>query len=197
MKIIEIFSSIQGEGYHMGRPVTFIRTGGCNLHCPWCDTKNSWGDAGEEMSIDQILEQVCKYDNRFVVITGGEPTIQKEFTELVRRLESDERYVCIETNGTNAIKQGSHGPDWITCSPKPETKYEINCMPNEIKLVITEDFDEKVLARIQKEHPTTPIWLQPNGYDMQNMWSRCYVLATKYKGAVRVGVQLHKLMEVQ
>ena len=76
MKVIEIFESIQGEGVHIGKAVTFLRLAGCNLHCPWCDTKESWGDVGEEMTIAEILEKVNSYRSSIVVITGGEPTIQ-------------------------------------------------------------------------------------------------------------------------
>ena len=198
MKVIEIFESIQGEGRWLGTPVTFIRLAGCNLHCPWCDTKESWGNVGTEMTITKILEKVDSYTPAIVVITGGEPTIQPELMNLAKSLRDHEYYVCIETNGTSDIGWGDSF-DWITCSPKPESDYTIACDCDEIKLVITEDFNEAVLERIIKEHTNLlgRIWLQPDGYNMQAMWKRCYELAMKHSEYVRVGVQLHKLMEVR
>ena len=198
MKVIEIFESIQGEGRWLGTPVTFIRLAGCNLHCPWCDTKESWGDVGTEMTITEILEKVDSYTPGMVVITGGEPTIQPELMNLAKSLRDYTYYVCIETNGTNDIGW-DNSFDWITCSPKPESDYTIACDCNEIKLVITEDFNEAVLERIIKEHTNLVgrIWLQPDGYNMQAMWKRCYELAMKHSEYVRVGVQLHKFMEVR
>lgn len=195
MKVIEIFESIQGEGRWVGTPVTFIRLAGCNLHCPWCDTKESWGDVGEEMTIAEILEKVNSYRSSIVVITGGEPTIQPLLSNLISTLNSNGYYVAIETNGTNKITHEC-GIKWITCSPKPESQYRVACDADEIKLVITEDFDEIVLQNLTLTY-NKDIWLQPEGSNMQAMWKRCYDLAMKYKGNVRVGVQLHKLMEVR
>lgn len=197
MKVIEIFESIQGEGHWMGTPVVFIRLARCNLHCPWCDTKESWGDVGTEMSIDEIVKTVNTFGIKQVVITGGEPTIHPELNDLTKVLK-ERHYVCLETNGTNHVSWEDEF-NWITCSPKPESNYTIACACDEIKLVITEDFDEAVLERIVKEHRESgiPIWLQPDGYNMQAMWKRCYELAMKYPKYVRVGVQLHKLMEVR
>lgn len=200
MKVIEIFESIQGEGRWMGSPVVFIRLAGCNLHCPWCDTKESWGDVGTEMNIIEIIDTVKTHVPKQVVITGGEPTVQMpDLSVLALQLREEGYYTCIETNGTNHF-DWSDGFNWITCSPKPESDYTIACDCDEIKLVVTEDFNEVVLDRIVKEHGMTtgiPIWLQPDGYNMQAMWKRCYELAMKYKSNVRVGVQLHKLMEVR
>ena len=194
MKVVEIFESVQGEGHWMGIPVIFIRLAGCNLHCSWCDTKESWGDVGTEMTIIDIVKLVKAFSLKQVVITGGEPTINEGLRELVATLKLRDYYVCLETNGTNPV-EGEF--NWITCSPKPESDYLIACDCNEIKLVITEDFNEAVLKRISIEHKDVPIWLQPDGYNMQAMWKRCYELAMKYRGNIRVGVQLHKLMEVR
>lgn len=196
LKVIEIFESIQGEGKWMGTPVTFIRLAGCNLHCPWCDTKESWGDVGGGMLVDEIIEKVTAYRPMHVVITGGEPTLQlDELNTLIGALRDRGYYTGIETNGTNSLKLSRI--HWVTCSPKPESDYLIACSCDEIKLVITEDFNEATLKRIATKHNDIPIWLQPDGFNMQAMWKRCYELAMKYGNNVRVGVQLHKLMEVR
>lgn len=98
--IIEIFSSIQGEGSHMGEPSTFIRTAGCNLRCPGCDSKYSW-NKGTEMTVDEILREVKKYPTKNIVITGGEPTIQPNALDLCLELQSYGYKVSVQTNGTN------------------------------------------------------------------------------------------------
>ena len=102
----------------------------------------------------------------------------------------------VATNGTNELTHDD-GIDWITCSPKPESDYAVKCDADEIKLVVTEDFDEAIIDRMMKSFNRF-IWLQPNGYDMQNMWKRCHnIVLQNGNDNLRVGVQLHKLMEVR
>lgn len=197
MQVAEIFSSIQGEGNFLGVPATFIRFMGCNLKCPFCDTKKTWGDNPEsaDMSINEILCTVLSYDNSLVVLTGGEPTLQPELQDLVDRLKVHDLYVAIETNGTQPTPQ----VDWVTCSPKEDANYNINilCRANELKYVITPEFnaDVAIPEEIRKLY-AGKIWLQPEGSDMQNMWKKCYELAMS-DSRLRVGAQLHKLMEVE
>lgn len=100
MKVVEIFDSIEGEGFRQGLPVTFIRLGGCNLRCPYCDTKYSWHDDGtwKDMSIEEIVKQV-HFPN--ITITGGEPLIQDGIVSLIRTLVEDQGCsINVETNGT-------------------------------------------------------------------------------------------------
>jgi len=110
-KINEIFYSLQGEGFWVGRPAVFIRFSGCNLRCPFCDT-NHW--EGVFMSVDDIIFAVKEYPTDFVVLTGGEPALQID-SVLLRRLRQLGYYIAIETNGTIPLKRGI---DWITVSPK-------------------------------------------------------------------------------
>ena len=101
MKITEIFYSIQGEGKLAGVPSVFIRTAGCNLRCAWCDTPfSSWEPEGEELDLDTILDRVSDHPTQYVVLTGGEPLIQPEVTELTRRLKEEEYHVTLETAAT-------------------------------------------------------------------------------------------------
>ena len=100
-KIAEIFSSIAGEGSWMGRPATFIRFSGCNLSCEWCDEKHARSGEGEFRSVEEILEECRSAGLRRVVITGGEPLLQKEdCLKLARELTKSGFRVMIETNGT-------------------------------------------------------------------------------------------------
>lgn len=110
-RINEIFYSLQGEGCNTGRAAAFIRFAGCNLDCPFCDTDFK---AHKEMADDDIIEAVAKYPTRFVVITGGEPTLQLDIA-LVEALHKHGFEIAIETNGTRPILDGI---DWVTVSPK-------------------------------------------------------------------------------
>lgn len=112
-KINEIFYSIQGEGYHSGKPAIFIRFSGCNLRCPFCDTKHQ---DGVMMSDKEILDTVCQYPAKLVVLTGGEPSffIDELFVQM---LKDADKYVAIETNGTHELPNNL---DWVTVSPKSD-----------------------------------------------------------------------------
>ena len=103
MKIAEIFKSISGEcnGLHQGVVTTFIRTQNCNLLCSYCDTKETQGDGGTVLNLDQILTQLDYLGCKVVCITGGEPLIQmKELVRLCKLLKHEGYKIIIETNGT-------------------------------------------------------------------------------------------------
>ena len=113
MKITEIFYSLQGEGRYTGTPAVFIRLAGCNLRCWFCDTDFTHY---EEMTEDDIVRRVDDYPTEYVVITGGEPTLQLT-PSLVEKLHRAGKYVMMETNGTHPLPDGCD-IDWVTCSPK-------------------------------------------------------------------------------
>ncbi len=101
MKISEIFYSIQGEGSLVGMPSVFVRTSGCNLRCTWCDTPyTSWNPEGQDLQIDEILEQVKAFQAGHVVVTGGEPMIAPQIVALTERLHASGMHITIETAGT-------------------------------------------------------------------------------------------------
>lgn len=101
MKIAEIFYSIQGEGMLAGVPSVFIRTSGCNLRCTWCDTPyTSWNPEGENYSVAAIIEKAIAFGARHVVVTGGEPMIAPEITELTASLHGADLHITVETAGT-------------------------------------------------------------------------------------------------
>ena len=93
-RLRSIFSSIQGEGRHTGRPATFIRFAGCNLNCPWCDTRKH---TKEMLSLVEIMAQVKRLKNRMVVVTGGEPTIVLGLGELLAALKENGFWLALET----------------------------------------------------------------------------------------------------
>ena len=156
MKINEIFYSIQGEGFHTGTPAVFVRFSGCNLKCPFCDTKHQ---AGEEMTEQQIIEKVSKYPARMVVLTGGEPGLQIT-SQFARELKMIGKYVAVETNGTIQLPINV---DWVTCSPKSDFVKGGNVLANvpyiynELKVVYDGNNDVDKWLTVKASH----YYLQP------------------------------------
>lgn len=106
MKVNEIFYSIEGEGIRAGYPCVFIRLQGCNLNCSYCDTRYSCEDQEcDDLQIREILANVREYGCKRVTITGGEPTIQTDFYELVNELQGRGYLINIETNGTKSASE--------------------------------------------------------------------------------------------
>ena len=237
LPVMEIFSSIQGEGSMMGMPVTFIRLAGCNLRCPWCDTKDSWtkpcahetieymdtnemrnsdmfcsicGAEGSRQELidmtissgsytwETISEIVLQCDKNIVVITGGEPCMH-DLTEVIDALHLADKLVCIETNGTLPSPSNA---DWVVCSPKP-MEYVIHgqCFFDELKYVVDENFDVDCVP-IEQQAKCGSTWLQPCDYgigkeeETKASVTRCYMLAMD-NAYLRVGIQMHKLLDVK
>ena len=115
-ELVEIFESLQGEGRNTGRPCVFVRFAGCNLNCPWCDTDVK---ARFSVSLDELVGEIARFRAKSVILTGGEPALQKEMPELIAALKARGYWIAVETNGTLA-------PDWfafldyVACSPKFE-----------------------------------------------------------------------------
>ena len=101
MKVCEAFRSLQGEGKKIGVPTFFIRSVGCNLKCLWCDTQYATSESGEEMTVDEIMDLVK--DEKDVCLTGGEPMLQKDTLELLRKLSDAGKTVVLETNGSVSL----------------------------------------------------------------------------------------------
>ncbi|MEE3483241.1 MAG: radical SAM protein [Bacteroidales bacterium] len=131
-RINEIFMSLQGEGYHTGISSVFVRFSGCNLKCPFCDTKH---EEYNEMTDDEIINAIKQYSSPWVILTGGEPSLQ--VTEsLVDKIHKIGKKVAIETNGTNVLPTNI---DWVTLSPK--TNALALDQANEVKVVFQENKD--------------------------------------------------------
>jgi 7-carboxy-7-deazaguanine synthase len=198
LPVMEIFSSIQGEGAMMGMPVTFVRFAGCNLRCPWCDTKESWVVQPEQSNSLSIEDIVAKCDMAVVVLTGGEPCMYN-LDPLVELLQNKGKFVCIETNGTLPTPANI---DWVTASPKPP-EYLINadCFFNELKYVVDDVFNLDCIPEPQKLN-CGGTWLQPCDYGKGNekkteaSMQRCVDL-TLTTGYLRTGIQLHKILAIK
>ncbi len=112
--VVEIFHSVQGEGFHSGSPRIFIRFGRCNLRCEWCDTEF---DEWTEMTVIEILAEVMRFECKNIVFTGGEPAIHN-LVPISNALRNRDYHTSIETNGTIEIPEGLI--DWICVSPKDQ-----------------------------------------------------------------------------
>lgn len=124
-RVNEIFYTLQGEGRNAGRAAVFVRFAGCNLKCPFCDTDFA---SYQEMTNEQIVAQTATFPARFVVLTGGEPTLQVD-NVLIDLLHEQGFEVAMETNGTHPFPTNL---DWTTVSPKGKCMVE-RC--NELKVV--------------------------------------------------------------
>lgn len=120
MKVVEIFKSIDGEGIRAGLPVTFIRLGGCNLHCSYCDTKYAWeqGYKYTNMTPIEIVDKVQEIGCKRITLTGGEPLIHDNIIILVRMLVDSGFEVNIETNGSVDISKFQYDNSIITMDYK-------------------------------------------------------------------------------
>lgn len=157
--INEIFYSLQGEGFHTGRPAVFVRFAGCNLRCPFCDTDFSHS---EPMTAEQIARRVFDYSTHphtLIVLTGGEPSLQVD-NELVDALHAHQQTVTIETNGTRPVPDNI---DWVTLSPKAVPAAEskvVLTQADEVKVVFTES-TEKLLPLWRTTIRASHYYLQP------------------------------------
>lgn len=161
LPVMEHFYTIQGEGFHQGRAAYFIRLGGCDVGCVWCDVKESWDvSVHPPYSVEQLLAEVKKTPATIVVITGGEP-LMHNLDALTETLQEAGLKLHIETSGAHPF---SGSWDWICLSPK---KFKAPLEPilhlaHELKVVVynKSDFDwaEKYAAQVR---PGCKLYLQP------------------------------------
>ncbi len=115
LPVMEHFYTLQGEGAHAGQAAYFIRLGGCDVGCAWCDVKESWDAAAHPvMAVGEIVAAASAHPGRLAVVTGGEPTMHN-LTELCEALHAAGFRIHLETSGTHPIYGAL---DWITLSPK-------------------------------------------------------------------------------
>jgi len=186
--VVEQFSSIQGEGYLQGTPMHFIRMGDCNLNCKFCDTK--W-DEWKEVDLEEIVFNI---PIEWVVITGGEPTMQ-DLKPLIKKLQEIGHRVAIESNGYDM--DNCYGADWICISPKGT---EI-MLPTtgEVKLLVGGPHDALLVDRIETLCHVTNVTLQPitepDGTFIKENVDRAMALCLEYN--VHFSARLHHLIGVE
>lgn len=195
LPLVEDFYTIQGEGFHSGKPAYFIRLGGCDVGCKWCDAKFTW-DARRFPPVDvqTIIERASSYQAQAIVITGGEPLLYP-LGLLTEGLHERGLEIFLETSGTSPL---SGRFDWVCLSPKRQRAplEEVCRVASELKVIVesAEDFAwaEECAARVGKE---CLLYLQPE-------WSRYekvigdVVEYAKAHPKWNVSVQVHKFMHI-
>ena len=203
----EIFKTLQGEGFHAGRPAVFCRFAGCNLWsgreqdrataaCTFCDTDFVGTDGengGKFGSADDLAREIAGLwgagaDNRFVVLTGGEPMLQVD-DELIAALKATDFEVAIETNGTMAVAPSI---DWVCVSPKAGAPLEQRS-GDELKLVYPQAaLQPDQMAGLAFDH----FWLQPmDGPDVTANTAAAVRYCLEHP-QWRVSLQTHKLIGI-
>lgn len=192
---MEAFYTLQGEGYNTGEAAFFIRVGGCDVGCRWCDVKESWNpDLHPLTKTTDIVDQALVQPSKAVVVTGGEPLLYN-LDFLCQILKSHNFKTYLETSGAYPL---SGVWDWICLSPKKNNapKGRILDMANELKVIIFNDSDiawaEKFASQVS---PGCKLYLQPE-------WSRSKYMTpviieyVKQHPKWKISLQAHKFMNI-
>ena len=192
---MEMFYSLQGEGYHQGKAAYFIRLAGCDVGCVWCDVKDSW-DASKHpvLSIDEIVTSALAHPARLAIITGGEPLLYN-LDAITTALKNAGFEVNIETSGSSPM---SGNWDWVCLSPK---KFKAPLdesieAASELKVVIfnTHDF-EWAETYAKQVAPNCKLYLQPE-WDKSNEITPLVIEYIKAHPKWELSAQLHKYIQV-
>ena len=192
---MEHFYTIQGEGYHQGKAAYFIRLGGCDVGCVWCDVKDSWDvEKHPKLNVERLKLNVLETPAKLVVITGGEP-LMHNLDELTTALQQQGLQTNIETSGAHPL---SGKWDWICLSPKKfkAPLPEILPLANELKIVVynKSDFDwaEKYAALV---NPSCKLYLQPE-WDKATEVTPLLIAYIKANPKWQLSLQVHKYINV-
>lgn len=194
LPLMEEFYTIQGEGFHTGTSAYFIRVGGCDVGCHWCDVKESWNaELHPATSTDQIIKNAEKYSNT-VVITGGEP-LMWNMNYLTEQLQNKNIKTHIETSGAYPL---TGVWDWICLSPKKNKLplKDIYLKADELKVIVFNKSDfkfaEEQAAKVSED---CVLYLQPEWSNQQKMTPLIveYVMQNpKWK----ISLQTHKYLQI-
>ena len=192
--IVEIFHSVQGEGFHAGIPHVFVRFGNCNLRCEWCDTDFL---TYEERNLDSIVDEVLSYGCDRVIFTGGEPALQ-DLSTIGSSLKRKGISLSIETNGTIEVDPII---DWICVSPKdqlyPNAKI-IQRQGDELKVVYCgqnlDMYDDLKMGF--SHHFIQPCYLDSESVEENGRSFQAVEKLVKESQGWRLSLQTHKWMGV-
>jgi organic radical activating enzyme len=194
LPLMEEFYTIQGEGYHTGTAAYFIRIGGCDVGCHWCDVKESWNPKLHPPTAIELIVSEAQKHTKTVVITGGEPLMwnMKPLTDL---LQENDFKIHIETSGAYAIT--GHW-DWFCLSPKKnklpvESAYK---RADELKVIVHNKHDFIFAeAEAAKTNPNAVLFLQPEWSQRDKMTPQIvdYVMQNP---KWRISLQTHKYLNI-
>jgi organic radical activating enzyme len=196
LPLMEDFDSLQGEGFHQGKPAYFIRLGGCDINCPWCDVKESWdAEIHNLLDINELKENLLLSNASIVFVTGGEP-LMYNLVELTAFIHSLGKQTHLETAGAHVL---TGDWDWICVSPKKfkKAKPEILVQANELKVVISREndfrFAEKNAAMCSED---CMLYIQPE-WDVNEELMPAMINYVKNNPTWRLTLQIHKYLGVR
>ena len=194
LPVMEMFYSLQGEGYHSGSAAFFIRIAGCDIGCHWCDVKESWDHGNHDiLNIPKIIDSI---DNktRIVVISGGEP-LMWDMTVITTKLKENKFRRHLETSGAYNI---TGDWDWICLSPKKQQlpKNQLYQIADELKIIIYNKHDLKfAIEESRKVNDNCKLFLQPEWGKFDKMKDEI-VKFIKTNSRWRLSLQTHKFLGV-
>lgn len=195
LPVMEAFYTLQGEGFHQGRAAYFIRLGGCDVGCHWCDVKESWNaDKHPKLSIETIVAEAARHPARLAVVTGGEP-LMYDLTDLTTALRETGFETNIETSGAYPV---TGAWNWFCLSPKKFKKpvSEAYERADELKVIVfnRNDFKwaEEQAARVR---PDCQLLLQPE-WGKQSEMLPLMIEYAKSNPRWRISLQTHKFMNI-
>ncbi len=195
LPVMEAFYTLQGEGFHAGRAAYFIRLGGCDVGCVWCDVKESWDDEiHPKISISQIVADASQHNGRLAVITGGEP-LMYNLDELTTALKEAGFQTNIETSGAHPM---SGYWDWVCFSPKKfkEAHPSIFEQANELKVIVYNKSDFKFAEKYAKlVNKDCQLLLQPE-WSKKDTMQPLIVEYIKQNPQWRISLQTHKYLDI-
>jgi 7-carboxy-7-deazaguanine synthase len=195
LPVMEHFYTLQGEGFHQGKAAYFIRLGGCDVGCTWCDVKDSWEQGKHPlMEMEALVDAVKKTEANMVVITGGEP-LMHDLTGLTAILKAAGLQTHIETSGAYPL---SGQWDWICLSPKKFKAPLDDIVPlaHELKVIVFNKSDfawaEKYAAQVSS---SCKLYLQPE-WSRADMMTPLIVDFIKQHPEWELSLQIHKYINV-
>jgi 7-carboxy-7-deazaguanine synthase len=195
LPVMEAFYTLQGEGFHQGKAAYFIRLGGCDVGCFWCDVKESWeADKHPQLTVETLQLAVKNTPAQIVVITGGEP-LMHNLNELTSSLHAAGLKTHVETSGSHPL---SGEWDWICLSPKKfkAPLPEILPVANELKIIVYNKSDfkwaEEYAAKVSSQ---CKLYLQPE-WSKQNEVTPLIVDYIKANPEWELSLQIHKYINV-
>ena len=195
LPVMEYFTSLQGEGFHTGLASFFIRIGGCDVGCHWCDVKESWNpELHPLVNIDEVIDKIPP-QIKTAIITGGEPSLY-QLDYLCRKLKANDKNIHLETSGTGNI---SGQFDWICLSPKKNEppKKEFYQIANELKIIIYNKSDFKFAQEQAKliQNKGCTLYLQPEWSQKEKM-TPAIINFIEAHPEWKLSIQTHKYLNI-
>ena len=195
LPLVEDFYTIQGEGFHSGKPAYFIRLGGCDVGCSWCDAKYTWNPLSHPLvATDEIVERAASFEAQAIVITGGEPLLYP-LDYLTQRLHEHGLEIFLETSGSHPL---SGEFDWICLSPKRKQPplAEAFAAASELKVIVETEEDrrwaEECAAKVGER---CMLFMQPEWSRSEQM-TPTIVEYVKAHPQWNISIQIHKFMHI-